>query len=107
MWLGYLLAVGGMAFLITLPSFYVFAKWSGGDLSSPLPLATFGGQYLLFMKFLPTTEDYEAFGDKSFELRNGMVFNLTRELLWDGQTGGGQDAAAVLADAQCCQGLKP
>jgi len=76
---------------------------NGRKLSAVLPefrdFST-GGQYLLFLKFLPTSQDYEAFGRRSFELRDGMILNLTREVLWDGQQSGNEGAAVVLADAR-------
>jgi hypothetical protein len=59
-----------------------------------------GGQYLLFMKFLPTTLDYEAFWDRTFELRCGLIFNLNNYALWGGQKSSKQDAAAALLDAR-------
>ncbi len=77
--------------------------WNGKKLSAKLTefkdFST-GREYLLFLKFLPSTQDYQAFGDRSFELRNGMIFNLTRELLWHGQVIGGQDASPALVDAR-------
>jgi len=65
-----------------------------------------GGQYLLFLKFLPTTQDYQALWNRSFELKDGMVLNLTPLGLWHGQQQAhNQDAldldgASALADAR-------
>ena len=59
-----------------------------------------GGQYLLFLKLLPTTLDYEAFWDRTFELRGGLIFNLSKYVLWDGQNSSKQDSAAALVDAR-------
>lgn len=63
-----------------------------------------GGQYLLFLKFLPTTMDYEAFWDRTFELRNGLILNLSNYALWEGQQSGKQDASTALADARAAVG---
>ena len=63
-----------------------------------------GGQYLQFLKFLPTTVDYEAFWDRTFELRDGLIFNLSAYALWEGQQSGKQDASAALADARAAVG---
>ena len=59
-----------------------------------------GGQFVFFLRFLPATLDYQAFGDRSFELRDGLIFNLTKNALWDGQQSGGQDGAAAMVDAR-------
>ena len=61
------------------------------------------GQYLLFLRFLPTTQDYQALWDRSFELRGSEIFNSTPLTLWDGQQAHGReavDAAAALVDAR-------
>lgn len=65
-----------------------------------------GGQYLLFLKFLATTLDYEAVWDRTFELRGGLIFNLANYVLWDGQKSSKQDAAAALADARVAVGTR-
>ncbi len=65
-----------------------------------------GGQYLLFLKFLPTTQDYQAVWNRSFELRDSAIVNLTRLMFWDGQRQAHDqdaldlDGASALADAR-------
>ena len=59
-----------------------------------------GGEYLFFLKFLPSTQDYRAVGDRTFELRNGVTFGLTPNKQWDPHQPLAQDSDATLADAR-------
>ena len=63
-----------------------------------------GGQCLLFLRFLPTTVDYEAVWDRTFELRGGLILNMADYVLWDGQKSSKQDASTALADARVVVG---
>ena len=59
-----------------------------------------GGQYLLFLKFLPTTLDYQALWDRTFELHDGLISALHKHPLWDTKKTPKQDPESALTDAR-------
>ena len=59
-----------------------------------------GGRYLLLVKFVPTTGAYQAFEERSFELRDGRVFKLTPDRLWNETVFPPDDAEAFVREVR-------
>jgi len=59
-----------------------------------------GRRYLLFLTFLPKTEDYEAFGDKAFLIGASDVHNMSGLASWDESSPQSKNIVAVLQDVR-------
>ncbi|HXG66045.1 MAG TPA: hypothetical protein VNO70_13165 [Blastocatellia bacterium] len=58
-----------------------------------------GGRYILFLRFIPSTETYKAFSNGSFQLRDNHITKLTNEALWD-EKERENDATAFLTEVR-------
>lgn len=58
-----------------------------------------GSRYLLFLKFVPMTGGYQAFGRQSFELRDGQFFPSSYETEWIAKAYK-QDAAVLISETR-------
>lgn len=56
-----------------------------------------GRRYLLYLRFMPLTGAYQAFGDRSFELRGKRYIKLTRQHVWTNHIYKVEDASSFLA----------
>ena len=55
-----------------------------------------GRRYLLYLRFMPLTGAYQAFGDRSFELRGKRYIRLTRQHVWTSHIYKVEDARSFL-----------
>jgi hypothetical protein len=59
-----------------------------------------GARYLLFLSRVPGGDTYQAFHDRTFELRGTKFFKMTPTQLWDERTFTTEDAASFLAEVR-------
>jgi hypothetical protein len=86
--------------IITRPggSIQINGRTIHGNLEAFKPFKT-GERYMLFLRFIPTTGAYRAFGIGSFQLRDNKVYGLGEAPLW-GEINNLADAQAFITNVR-------
>jgi len=96
----------GQTITVTRPggTVIVNGKTVSVTLSHFEPFST-GEEYLFFLRFLPKTRDYEAFGNRTLGIKGGQVHSLSGVPLWDESPSDSLNSIATIQDARSISGV--